>query len=213
MSVSGKLVFEGTLPPPPDLTRVLAYLFTVGSGTRSNSMLSTTDATGNVSISPVTPGRYRVVSSVTNTAAPGAPAWSVRSVTMGGRDVTDLPFEIAPGETPSLVVTFTDQVSELSGRLLSASGEPMTDYYVIVLPADRQYWLSQSRRMASARPDANGRYIFRGLPAGEYRLAATTDLVPRDLGDVGALAQLSAQAAAITLTLGEKKTFDMKIAK
>jgi hypothetical protein len=157
MSVSGKLVFEGTLPPPPDLTRVLAYLFTVGSGTRSNSMLSTTDATGNVSISPVTPGRYRVVSSVANTAAPGAPAWSVRSVTMGGRDVTDLPFEIAPGETPSLVVTFTDQVSELSGRPCRRSGEPMTDYYVIAATIGSAG--CREPRMASARPDANGRYL------------------------------------------------------
>jgi hypothetical protein len=176
-------------------------------------MRSTTDAAGNVSISPVTPRRYRVIASVPSTAAPGAPAWSLRSVTIGGRDVTDLPIDIAPGDAPSIVVTFTDQVSELSGRLLSATGEPMTDYYVVVLPADKQYWLSQSRRVASARPDANGRYIFRGLPAGEYRLAATTDLLQRDLSDVNALAQLSAQAAPVTLALGEKKTFDMKIAK
>jgi hypothetical protein len=213
MVLTGKVVFEGTLPPPPDLTRALVNLFPVGAGTRSNSMRSTTDAAGNVSISPVTPRRYRVIASVPSTAAPGAPAWSLRSVTIGGRDVTDLPIDIAPGDAPSIVVTFTDQVSELSGRLLSASGEPMTDYYVVVLPADKQYWLSQSRRVASARPDANGRYIFRGLPAGEYRLAATTDLLQRDLSDVNALAQLSAQAAPVTLALGEKKTFDMKIAK
>jgi hypothetical protein len=212
MTVSGKLVFEGTLPPPPDLTRALIYLFTVGTGPRSNSMLTTTDAAGNISISPVTPGRYRAIANVPNTAAPGAPAWSLRSVTIGGRDVTDLPIDIAPGDAPSIVATFTDQVSEISGRLLSAAGQPMTDYYVVVLPADKQYWLPQTRRVASARPDANGRYIFRGLPAGEYRLAATTDLLPRDLSDLNALAQLSAQAASITLALGEKKTFDMKIA-
>jgi len=211
MAVTGKLVFDGTLAPPPDLTRVLVYLLSLGNGPRSNSMLTATDAAGTVSISPVTPGRYRAVTSIPNTAAPGAPAWSLRSVTIGGRDVTDLPIEIGPGDAPSIVATFTDQVSELSGRLLSASGEPMTDYYIVVLPADRQYWLPQTRRVASARPDVNGRYIFRGLPAGEYRIAATTDLLPRDLGDVNALAQLSAQAAPIVLALGEKKTFDMKI--
>jgi protocatechuate 3,4-dioxygenase beta subunit len=211
MALTGQLVFEGTLPPPPDLTRILVSLFPVGAGTRSNSMRSTTDAAGNVSVSPVTPRRYRVVANVPNTAAPGAPAWSLLSATIGGRDITDLPIDIGPGEAPSVIVTFTDQVSELSGRLLSASGEPMTDYYVVVLPAARQYWLPQTRRIASARPDANGRYIFRGLPAGEYRVAATTDLLPRDLSDVNALAQLAAQSAPVTLALGEKKTFDMKI--
>jgi hypothetical protein len=35
--------------------------------------------------------------------------------------------------------------------------------------------------------------------------------VPRDLGDVGALAQLAAQAASVTLGLGEKKALDLKV--
>jgi len=109
-----------------------------------------------------------------------------------------------------LVVTFTDQVSELSGSLTLPSGAPATDFFVIAIPADKTYWLPQSRRIVSARPDRTGRYVFRGLPAGDYRIALTTDLVPRDLQEVSALEQLAAQSVPVTLTTGEKKTLDLR---
>jgi hypothetical protein len=209
-TVGGRLRFEGTtLDPPGDLSRVLVYVGAI-SGMRPQQTVSSTDASGAFTITGVTPGRYRVVATVPNPAAAG-PAWSVRSVVLGGRDITDLPIDIAPGDAPSMTVTFTDQVSELSGTLTTASGQPATDYFVIALPADRQYWLQQSRRIASARPDTSGRYVFRGLPAGEYRMAVTTDLVPGDLSDAAALDQLAAQSTPVTLALGEKKTFSIKI--
>jgi hypothetical protein len=53
--------------------------------------------------------------------------------------------------------------------------------------------------------------VFRGLPPGDYRIAATTDLVSRDLSDANSLARLTAASAPVTLALGEKKIFDMKI--
>ena len=54
--------------------------------------------------------------------------------------------------------------------------------------------------------------MFRGLPAGDYRIAVTTDLVPRDLQDVSALEQLLAQSVPVTIAFGEKKQLDLKTA-
>ena len=134
----------------------------------------------------------------------------MRSVTVGGRDVTDLGFDISGGGAQGLKITFTSLVSELSGTVTTQSGAPESDYFVIAMPADRAYWLPGSRRIVSTRPDANGRYVFRGLPAGEYRIAVTTDLVPRDLQEVSTLEQLAAVSVPTTLALGERKTVHIK---
>jgi hypothetical protein len=135
----------------------------------------------------------------------------VRSVTLGGRDVTDLAVDLPTGEPPPAVVTLTDQLSELSGTVTTASG-PATDYFIVVMPADRQYWQASTRKL-STRPDVNGHYVFRKLPPGGYRIVATTDLVPGDLNDSGALELLLPQSAPVTVGFGEKKVFDFKIGR
>lgn len=109
-------------------------------------------------------------------------------------------------------MTFTDDVTELSGTIAAPSGQAASDFFVVVFPEDRRYW-GAGRRILSARPDASGRFLFRNLPAGDYRIAATTDLVQRDLQDTAALARLAEQSAPVSLTAGEKKTFDFRIGR
>ena len=197
MIVIGKIAFEGqTLKPPPDLTRVRVSLFTHEGTPSSNTMQSTTDAAGAFTVVGVIPGQFRVNATVTTGAAPGGPAWTVKSVVADGRDVTDLPLTIVPGAAPTVTVTFTDQSAELAGALTLSDGKPATDYFVVLLPADRSYWTALSRRIASTRPDGTGRYVFRNLPAGSYRIAVTTDLVTRDLQDMAALDQLASRVRA-----------------
>jgi len=211
----GRIAFEGTtLEPPKDLSRVRAF-FGAMQGTPTSNTIQTSpiDASGNFTISNVTPGRFRLLVTIPNTGAPGQAAWNVKSVVVDGVDLTDKPIEIAPGRTPSVSVTMTDQISELSGQLMVSAGDTASDYFIVALPPDREYWTPLSRRIASVRPDAAGRFVFRGLPAGEYRLAATTDLVPRDLQIAEALARLLTQSTPVTLGLGEKKTLDLKIGR
>jgi len=207
LTASGRVVFDGATAPPADLSKVAVYLRPTGLADASTT--SVIDGLGSLSITSVIPGPYRVSGSVPANAAAGA-TWSVRSVVLDGQDITDRSFEIGAGGVTGLVVTFTDQVSELSGSLTLPSGAPATDFFVIAIPADKTYWLPQSRRIVSARPDRTGRYVFRGLPAGDYRIALTTDLVPRDLQEVSALEQLAAQSVPVTLTTGEKKTLDLR---
>jgi hypothetical protein len=215
MTITGRVVFDGsTLKPPSDLSRArVALLPLAGTSAMNSAVMSPVDAAGAFSITGVTPGRFRLVPGISGAAAarPGEPVWSARSVHVDGRDVTDLPIDIVPGSAPAMTVTFTDQVSELSGTLITPSNQQASDYFVVVLAADRQYWTPLTKRIVSTRPDARGRYVFHGLPSGEYRIAVTTDLVPDDLSNARALTELAAQSVAFTIGPGEKKTVDVKI--
>jgi protocatechuate 3,4-dioxygenase beta subunit len=208
MTLTGKVVFEGSsLTPPKDLSSLAVFFRAVAPDEASTA--TKIDAAGGMTITGVIPGRYRVSGSVPSGPAIG-PWWSVKSVVFDGRDVTDLPFEIGGGNAATVTVTFTDVTAELSGALTTPAGTPATDYFLILMPADRTYWGSRSRRLTSVRPDRAGQYVFPRLPAGEYLVAVTTDLVPQDLQDVSALERLAADAVKVTLTFGARKTLDLR---
>ncbi len=148
---------------------------------------------------------------------PAPPLWMDVSVRLGAREVSDLAFELRPGENISdAVVTLTNRTQDLSGTLQDASGRPATEYTMIVFPADKAYWLPDSRRILTARPATDGQFAFRGMqgpPAGEYLLAAVTDLRPNEQYDPAFLDALSKQAIKLTIGPGEIKKQDVKIAR
>jgi protocatechuate 3,4-dioxygenase beta subunit len=208
--VTGRVLFEGTeLPPPADLTRLSILLADVGPTERGWTS-GTVDATGSVTVQGVAPGRFMVRAGIPGGLPPTGPAWTVKSVTVGGRDVTDRGFDLSSGGASDVAITFTSVVSELSGLVTTAAGVPETDYFVIAMPADREYWLPQSRRIMNTRPDGKGRYVFRGLPAGDYRIAVTTDLVARDLQEFSTLEQLAAVSLPVTIATGERKVLNVR---
>jgi hypothetical protein len=211
VALTGRLAFEGA-GPPPDPTR--ARITLVGTDMASfaaNSGPAVVDASGAFTLGGVVPGRYRFNVNMPSASAGAPPAWTLRDVRFGGTDVTDLPVDIGAGPMGPVSITLSDQIGELTGSLTDVDGRPATDYFVIVVPADSRYWVLGSRRIVNARPDIRGRFSFRGLPAGDYRIAATTDLVPRDLQDTTSIAELMAQALPVKVLPGQTTTFDIKL--
>ncbi len=118
----------------------------------------------------VPPGTYQLH------AVRGASPWHLVSATLDGRDVLDAPLRVSPGDVPTrLVVTFTDRPTQLSGSLQTASGAPTPGLAIVVFSTDRATWRSRSRFIQAARPSTSGTFDVRGLPAGEYFVAAVTD--------------------------------------
>jgi len=56
-------------------------------------------------------------------------------------------------------------------------------------------------------------FTITDLPAGEYLIAALTDVEPADLADPAFLSQIVPAAIPVTLREGEKKTQDLTMAE
>ena len=146
-------------------------------------------------------------------AAQPAANWSLKSAVVGGHDVLDFPLELRPNEQiTDAVLTFSDKSQELSGTLQDAQGRPTSDFTIIIFPADNRYWVPAARRISSTRPSTDGKFAFRNLPAGEYRLTAVTDAEPGEWYDPSFLSQLMNVSMPISLRDGEKKVQDIKLA-
>jgi hypothetical protein len=117
------------------------------------------------------------------------------------------------GEIPSMVVTYSDRHTAINGSLQTPAGAPATDYFIVLFTAERRLWLPDSRRLVFVRPATDGRFSFRDLPAGDYYLAALTDLDTDTWRAPDFLEQVVPGALRIALGEGETKTQDLQIAK
>src|SRR5205809_634375 len=77
------------------------------------------------------------------------------------------------------------------------------DYYVLVFPTERKYWTPGTRRIVMARPGTDGAFTATGLAAGDYYVAALTDLEPGEWNDTQLLDQLVGSAVKVMLRTGE----------
>ena len=113
---------------------------------------------------------------------------------------------------PGIVLTFTSAPAEVSGLLYDGAGRPSGDLSIVLFSADRAMWFNGSRRVRPAvRPATDGRFSFTGLVAGEYYLAALTDVTPADLSNPQFLEMVVPAAIKIAVANGEKKTQDLRV--
>jgi hypothetical protein len=127
----------------------------------------------------------------------------------------DAPFELQANEgLTDVVATFTDHPSTLTGTLQGPAGTPTSDYFIVVFSTDRRFWFPNSRRITSARPDTRGAFSVRNLPAGEYFVAALTDVEDGEWYDAEFLQSLlGASPMRITIGDGEQKRQDLRIGR
>jgi hypothetical protein len=163
------------------------------------------DAEGRFAVYGLAPGLHRI-------SARGLPeGWVLESAMYDGLDAADHHLRVETRPVSGIVVKFAKSSAQVSGAVTNSSGAPVSDHAVIVFPAEAALWVPRSRRIHLAQPDAQGRYTFKGLPAGEYRMAV---VIPPEAGQENDL-EFLAQAAqgALTLTLGpsEQKTQDLRV--
>jgi len=219
MTFGGRIVIDpAATTKAPDLatTRV-----TLAPAQRNVAAFGVAPATiapdGTFTMAGAAPGSYRM-----NISPPLSPntmgasyVWVAKSVTVRGREVLERAFDVNPGENiDGAVITLTDRVTSLSGRLIDGQGKPAPDYSVVVFAVDRAFWvqglLGGPRQ---TRPASDGSFRFQALPPGEYHLAVATDVNTRDLYPDAFLEQLIPTAIKLTIAEGEKKVQDLKVAR
>lgn len=218
-TISGHLVFVGTsLKPPADVTRLRLTLTSPGPEAQLGPLVAAqVDASGTFHFANVAPGHYRAQVQNFNRFGMGSDntpvGWLPLSAMVGAVDVFDQPFDVTlSNPIPDMVVTFTDQMGEITGKVQDAAGRPVTDYRIVVFTADRALWGLTGRRMKEpVSTDADGTFRVEGLVGGNYYLAAVTDMEPDDLTDAAFLGQLAASAIPLTLANGEKKIQNLRV--
>lgn len=207
VSVSGRLVFDGaSKPPAPNAVPLILWRMPVrllgGYGFEIKP-------DGVFLFSHVQPGTYRLR---INGRPPAG--WALRSAMLGDADVSDILFEVKQVPLEGVVITLTDRTAEISGTLQAASGEPAPEYVLVVFSADPRFWVAGTRRTQQVRPDLNGQFVARDLPAGDYLIAALTDLEDGQWNDPAFLAELAAASLIkITLAEGDRKVQDIRISR
>jgi hypothetical protein len=106
----------------------------------------------------------------------------------------------------------TNRVSELTGTVAGADGKPVRDYTVVVFPDDEAKWAAPSRFIRSARPDQQGLFNIRALPAnGRYLAVAVDYLEEGEANDAEFLASAKDSGTPVALADGESKAIELKL--
>jgi hypothetical protein len=155
------------------------------------------------------PGGTRVNAYV----APGS-EWTIKTVTLDGRDITREPIELASGATvKGIEILLTNRFQLISGSVTNDRGDIVSNVTVFVFPQDstpRAHPLVGPT--AVGRPDQNGRYSIRArLEPGDYYAVAVDYLDPMLHNDRAYQEELSRDAVRFSIREEESKALDLKI--
>src|SRR5438445_1085382 len=130
-TIAGSVKFEATqLPLPGDVTQIRITAPPADGGQFATST-ARVERDGQFTFDGVPDGQRFI-------RAGGAPrGWSLKSVTIGGRDVVDTPIQVRSGQTISnVMLLFTDRQTQISGTVMTQQGAAVTDYTVLAFPVD-----------------------------------------------------------------------------
>jgi len=208
--IAGRSEFVGTREQPA--ADVVRRMFATFDPADARPLLASTvlrgsfDDRGRLLSYQVPPGRYYV--RINN----NPPGWTLKSAMLNGRDISNVPVSL-DADISSLIVTFTDRPSTVSGQVQSPTGAADPTATVLVFPAEAGAWTDTGefpRRLRAIRVDRRGQYRTEGLPAGDYLVVAVVDESSTNWQDPRVLRALTRLATPITLGDGETRSVALK---
>ena len=217
VSLSGNVTVESSGTPAPtdyssfrvDAPDVTPLPFGGGGGGRGGAATGRVEKNGAFRLDNLVPGQRHI--RVTGAGVQGAGTWTLKSVSIGGLDVTDTPVDLKPGQNvENVTIILTDRATEITGTVRDGKGGGAAALTVIAFSTDQQHWRAQSRRIQAVRTDQSGTFRLRNLPPGDYLLIASDDVEQGEWFDPAYLEQARAGAKQLSISEGEKKTLDLR---
>ena len=220
LTFTGRVVATGTAPQPASWKGLTVRLQEPSPSDQPNITMNgvPTSSTqsrsagvqddGTFQINGIQPANYEVQLTL---PANLRSVWSIKSIVAGGRDVRDAPLILDQSSFGDVVVTLTDQPTQIAGTFSSASGQAATDYYLVLFPAERSLWHERSPRLRVMRPAADGGFNARDLLPGNYRIAAVTDLEDNEWRTSAFLESVFESSIAVTITDAQVTKQDIRI--
>jgi hypothetical protein len=203
-SITGTIAFEAA-QQPPELTQVRVTAQAADPGELGLNAGARVEKDGRFSMDGIPAGAHFI-------RANGARGWTLKSVTINGREWIDTPIDLRSGQRlADVTLVFTNKLSQITGTVTSDQGLAVTDYTVLAFPTDDRLWRPQSRHIMTARPDQNGKYQIRGLPPGEYYMAMVDPAVQGEWFEPAFLEQHRPGATRISIGEGDVKTQDFTV--
>jgi hypothetical protein len=208
VKVSGRVEFDGTSerPPADRLAQIPITLEPADGKARANLLPGRVGANAQFTTPQTPPGKYLL-------RAAGAPGgWMLKSIVIGGVDVSDTPLDLGDRDVTNAVITYTDRMSSLGGTVRAPQGGPDDAAAVLLFPTDQQAWTAYGyspRRMRNTRTAPNGTYTFNSLPPGDYFIIAISDEFTGEWQDPRFLETLSRQATRITISEGQRASQEL----
>ena len=204
VTITGQVVFEQG--PPSAMSGQVRVMATVGNPDEMPGLQSPQPAVVKPDLTFTMKGLMGEF--LLRTAAPNQ---YLKSVTMGGEDITDTPREFKAGDR--VTITITSRGSTLEGNVADAAGAASTEAGIVVFSEDKATWRFNSTRSKRSVVDADGHFRVAGLMPGRYLVVA----VPRDRlnmpmsGDTTFFEDLSKVATSVVLGEDEERRVDLKV--
>jgi hypothetical protein len=212
-TASGRVVFEGTTPPPPSPGQVHVPVFSADGNCRMGQAAVAQDWT------------FRIEGITGTCSAPPMAAfgrWTLKALIHNGENLLNAPLTFEAGrQLRNLQVVFTDRRTGVRFHVADEHGQTTREFVGLVYPIDKGQWPQGLRTFVSApldpmtgalptqnvpgapvspvprRPD-----VLSGLRPGEYYVVAVDDMALEDSRDLSVLDRLRAGAVRVTVTEG-----------
>lgn len=204
-SASGRVVYEGGSKPKVNTVRITASALDADNPIGMLGSSSSVTEEGTFEIRGLAgPRIFRAVNIPSG--------WVLKAVRLNGTDITDSGVDIRPTEAlTGLEVVLTTKSTEVTGAV-TVGNDPAKDYTVVIFSDDPQKWTApMARHIASARPNQDGRFQVKHLPAGGYYAVAVEYIPQGDWNDPDVLDRLKARATRFTLDEGEVETLSLRL--
>jgi hypothetical protein len=146
-----------------------------------------------------------------------SPGWTLMSVQLNGRDITDVPTRFGPQDDGRVLVSLTARASSIDGMVVTRDA-PVSPHrnggMVVLFGQDPAGWFARSIMFRTMPIGADGTFRINQLRPGRYHVVALPLARSRGISEPPreVLEALTREAMSLTLLAGEHRKMTLRIA-